>query len=88
MNVAIELAKLGLDVTLFDKNNQIGGVITDSLPNFRFNDNVVNVLVAILKKLNVEMVFNKEFGNNLNFNDLNDFDYIVFATGTMLSKNI
>ena len=88
MNVAIELAKLGLGVTLFDKNNQIGGVITDSLPNFRFNDNVVNTLVAILKKLNVEMVFNKEFGNNLNFNDLNDFDYIVFATGTMLSKKI
>ena len=88
MNVAIELAKLGLDVTLFDKNNQIGGVITDSLPNFRFNDNVVNTLVAILKKLNVEMVFNKEFGNNLNFDDLNNFDYIVFATGTMLSKKI
>lgn len=88
INVAIELAKLGLDITIFDKNNQIGGVITDSLPNFRFNDNVVNVLVAILKKLNVEMVFNKEFGNNLNFDDLNDFDYIVFATGTMLSKKI
>lgn len=88
INVAIELAKLGLDITLFDKNNQIGGVITDSLPNFRFNDNVVNVLIAILKKLNVEMVFNKEFGNNLNFDDLNDFDYIVFATGTMLSKKI
>lgn len=88
INVAIELAKLDLDITIFDKNNQIGGVITDSLPNFRFNDNVVNVLVAILKKLNVEMVFNKEFGNNLNFDDLNDFDYIVFATGTMLSKKI
>lgn len=88
INVAIELAKLGLDITIFDKNNQIGGVITDSLPNFRFNDNVVNVLIAILKKLNVEMVFNKEFGNNLNFDDLNDFDYIVFATGTMLSKKI
>lgn len=88
INVAIELAKLGLDVTLFDKNNQIGGVITDSLPNFRFNDNVVNTLVAILKKLNVKTIFNKEFGNNLNFNDLNNFDYIVFATGTMLSKKI
>ena len=88
INVAIELAKLGLDITLFDKNNQIGGVITDSLPNFRFNDNVVNTLVAILKKLNVKTIFNKEFGNNLNFNDLNNFDYIVFATGTMLSKKI
>ena len=40
ITIAIEFAKTGFDTTLFEKNDRIGGVISDSLPNFRFDDSV------------------------------------------------
>lgn len=88
LNTCIELAKMGFSVTLFDKNGKIGGVITDSLPNFRFDDKVVLNLSLILKKLGVKVVLNKEFGVNFDFNELVEYEYVVFATGTMNSKRL
>lgn len=89
ITIAIEFAKTGFDTTLFEKNDRIGGVISDSLPNFRFDDSVViKEYMEILNYLNVKINYHRDFGKNLHFIDLENFDIIVFALGTSISKSL
>lgn len=89
ITIAIEFAKTGFDTTLFEKNDRIGGVISDSLPNFRFDDSVViKEYMEILNYLNVKINYHRDFGKNLHFIDLENFDIVVFALGTSISKSL
>lgn len=85
---AIVLAQKGYVVDLFEKNDCIGGVITESLPDFRFDDQMIHVYEKILKKLDVHVHYQKEFGKNLILSELNTYDIVIFAMGTALSKTI
>lgn len=88
ITLAIDFARVGFETTLFEKNNRIGGVIVDSLPDFRFDDSVINKYIEILDNLKVKIEYNQTFGKNLQFEDLESFDILVFACGTTLSKSL
>lgn len=88
ISCAIDLTIQGYDVTIYEKENQIGGVITYSLPNFRFNDTIIDKYQDILFKLGVNIEYNKEWGVNLKIEDLSGFKYIIMALGTYKPKKV
>lgn len=75
-------------VTLFEKNDKIGGVITDSLPEFRYDSKVISRYQDILEHLGVNINLNVELRKNLFIEDLEDFDVVLFAMGTTNSKRL
>lgn len=87
ISCAIDLGIQGYDVTIFERKSKIGGVITDSLPSFRFDESRIDKYYDILSKLCVKIIFNKEWGNNLKIEDLSSFKYIIMALGTYTSKS-
>lgn len=87
ITAAFELASFGGIVSIYEKNNSIGGAVKQSIPNFRFDDEVIDKLYANLKELGVKVYYNQEFGINLKIENLTSFDYVLFGLGTMIEKS-
>ncbi len=85
---AISLAKDGYSVYLFDKNAQIGGVLTESIPSFRFDKSILINYAKLLDDLGVKVYLNKTLGQDFTLDDLNSFKCIIMALGTQGSRSV
>lgn len=86
ISAAIDLAQKGYHVELFEKREKIGGVITDTLPDFRFSESIMEEYRILLDTLGVQIHYKKEWGKNLFIEDLDSFEYIIFALGATMPK--
>lgn len=79
----MELAKKGYKVTIYEKENQIGGLLTYGIPGFRLPRNITENLTNRVKNLNIEILTNKELGKDFSIKDLKNEDYkaIFLAIG-------
>lgn len=80
MTIAIRLLQNGIKPIIFDKNTNLGGILSNALPSFRYDKNTFNKVVSYLNT-NLEVQYNKEFGKNLFMEDLKEFDDIIFSYG-------
>lgn len=79
ISCAIELAKEGYDVTIFEKENYIGGELLYGIPNKRLNINLLDIQKEILNILNVKLIFNSYISSIKELKK--EFNYVVIATG-------
>ena len=84
ISAAIDAARHGANVTIYEKTDKLGGPLFNSIPDFRFESFKLNIINDILHSLGVNVYYNIEYGNNLFLTDLEKFDKVVFATGTMI----
>ena len=78
---AILFRKSGYDVTLFEKEKEVGGVLKYLIPDFRFDKFKLDNLYLKLKDF-IDFKFAKEFGVDFDYNDLKEFKHVIFAMGT------
>ena len=84
LSCAYYLANMGYEnVTVFDKNEVPGGMLTLGIPSFRLEKNVVNAEIDVLKELGVEFRFGVEVGKNMTLDALRADGYkaIYLAIG-------
>lgn len=79
---AYQLLRKGFNVTIFDKENNLGGIVKNYLPNFRYDNSKIDKFIKNLLRMGLKIEYNKTFGENLFIEDLNEFKYIVLALGT------
>lgn len=60
LTVARDLAPLGYNLTIFDKDRQAGGFIRSQIPKFRLPDEVIDEEVGHITRLGPEIVLNRE----------------------------
>ena len=53
MAAAYYLAKAGVEVTLYEKREKLGGIVSAVIPDFRIDDAVIAKDVSLLEKLGV-----------------------------------
>jgi dihydropyrimidine dehydrogenase (NAD+) subunit PreT len=82
---AAELAKEGYRVTIFEKHEKPGGVLTYGITPSRLPRAVVDHDIAQVKKLGVKFVLNTEVGKDVNLEDM-DFDAIFVGVGLWGSR--
>lgn len=76
------LAKEGIQVTIFEKYNYLGGILVHGIPNFRLDQNVVENTVKQILDLGVQVEYEMELGKNLKLEKLeNQFDAIFLCIG-------
>lgn len=77
------MARKGYLVTIFEKEEKIGGLLTYGIPGFRLPRDLPDKLSEKLKKLNIEIQTNKELGRNITIEDLkeNNFKAIFMGLG-------
>lgn len=76
------LAKEGIQVTIFEKYNYLGGILVHGIPNFRLDQNVVENTVKQILDLGVQVEYEMELAKNLKLEELeNQFDAIFLCIG-------
>ncbi len=82
LTLSLILAKKGYDITLFDKNSDIGGLLKFGIPNYRLNGEIINVYRNLLKTLNVKIKYNCLIGREIQLSDLTKDGYEAVFLGT------
>ena len=78
----VELAKKGYQVTIFEKEKQIGGLLTYGIPGFRLPRNITRNLTNRLKNLNIEIKTETEFGKDIKLETLkNEYKAVFIGIG-------
>ena len=76
------LAKEGIQFTIFEKYNYLGGILVHGIPNFRLDQNVVENTVKQILDLGIQVKYEMELGKNLKLEELeNQFDAIFLCIG-------
>jgi len=88
LSTAYFLAKAGFRVTVFEKQDSPGGVITYVLPNFRIPASVIEKDISIIKELGVDFKFG--VSEKLSISDLNNqgYKYVFVGIGAEVSRKL
>ena len=79
---AVDLRKLGYQVTIFEALHMAGGVLQYGIPPFRLPRDVVDYELSYLEKIGVNIQLNQIVGQNVEFEELKkEYDAIYIATG-------
>ncbi|MDA9174039.1 glutamate synthase subunit beta [Gammaproteobacteria bacterium] len=80
------LTRSGVHSHVFDKNEEIGGLLTFGIPEFKLEKSVVKRRRKILEGMGVEFNLGKEIGKDIPFKKLySDYDAVFLAMGTYTS---
>ncbi len=82
ITVAIILAKKGYSVTIFERKNDIGGMLRYGIPEFRLSNTVIDRYKKLLDKLKVQVRLNTTIGGALKIDDLFRDGYKSVFVGT------
>lgn len=80
------LAKKGIHVTIYEKYNEAGGILTHGIPEFRLNKEIVQNTIEKIKQIGVNIVINKELGKDIKLEELHkSYDAVIIAIGANIS---
>lgn len=84
---AVELRKLGYEVTIFEALHEVGGVMVYGIPEFRLPRRVLRFYVDYVKKLGVRIEVDVVIGRTYTIDELlREYDAILLATGAGTPK--
>lgn len=83
------LRRAGVQVTVYDRYDRSGGLLTYGIPSFKLEKEVVLKRVAQLEKGGVKIINNCNVGVDLSFNDIRlEHDAVIIATGVYKSREL
>ena len=83
------LAKEGINVTIYDKYDYLGGLLVFGIPEFRLPKEIVKTTVKDILDLGVEVKYNKELGKDFELKDIEDqYDAIFLSIGANVSSKM
>jgi len=90
LSCAYYLAVDGYKVSVFEKQQALGGMLKFGIPSFRLEKSVVDAEIDILKELGVEFKTGVEVGKDITLNDLRSQGYKAFylAIGAQAGRKI
>ncbi len=89
LSCAAQLNKAGHLVTVFERDDRIGGLLMYGIPNPHLDKKIVQRRVDILAKEGIEFVTNTEVGKDIDGNELlKKFDAVVICTGATKPRDL
>lgn len=89
MAAADELNKLGHGVTVFERDDRVGGLLMYGIPNMKLGKDVIDRRVDLMKDSGIEFSTNVNVGIDITTDALQkDFDAIVFTTGASEARDL
>ncbi|MDC7676973.1 NAD(P)-dependent oxidoreductase [Asticcacaulis machinosus] len=86
---ADRLRTLGYKVTIYDRYDRAGGLLTYGIPSFKLEKDVVLRRTDRLAQSGVEYVMNCDIGNDVSFEELREkHDAIMIATGVYKTRRL
>lgn len=87
--VADQLNKRGHSVTVFERDDRIGGLLMYGIPNMKLEKHVIDRKIAIMKEEGVEFKTGVNVGKDAKANELlKKYDKVVLACGSRHARDI
>ncbi|MFW5749136.1 MAG: NADPH-dependent glutamate synthase [Halanaerobium sp.] len=88
LTAAADLAKYGLDVTIFEALHETGGVLRYGIPEFRLPKDIVDQEVESIKELGVDIQLNVVVGKSITVDELFEqgFEAVFIGVGAGLPR--
>lgn len=89
LTCAAFLAKKGVNVTIYEKYNYLGGLLVHGIPEFRLPKDIVKETVNRILSLGINVKYNMELNKNLILQDLEkQYDAIFLSFGANISSKM
>lgn len=86
---ADSLRRMGFQVTVYDRYDRAGGLLTYGIPGFKLEKDVVMRRNALLEQGGVRFVLNTNVGEDVSFDDLRaKHDALLIATGVYKTRDL
>jgi glutamate synthase (NADPH/NADH) small chain len=89
MAAAQQLARAGHDVSLFEKNDRVGGLLRYGIPNFKMEKHLIDRRMRQMEGEGVRFITNAHVGQNVPVDDLrSQFDALLLTGGAEWSRDL
>ncbi len=86
---AQQLNRAGHRVTVFERDEKVGGLLRYGIPDFKMEKNVIDRRIKVLEEEGITFKTNAHVGKNVDANQLkDDFDAIVLCGGATVRRSI
>lgn len=83
------LARNGINVTIYEKHNYLGGILNHGVPEFRLNRNILKDTIDKILDLGINVKYNMQLGIDYTINDvINNYDAIFIGIGANISNKM
>ena len=87
LSAATYLLRSGIAVTVYERSDRAGGLMTYGIPNFKLDKKIVERRVRLLQEAGMELVLNCEVGKDITFEEIaNTHDAMFIGVGATKSK--
>lgn len=89
LSTADLLNQAGHEVTVFEQDDSVGGLLRYGIPDFKLNKKVIDRRVEIFEKEGMKFQLNTSVGKDVKGKEiLKDFDAVVLAIGAMKARDL
>ena len=87
LSAATYLLRSGIAVTMYERADRAGGLLTYGIPNFKLDKKIVDRRVKLLQEAGLELVLNCEVGRDITFEEIADkHDAMFIGVGATKAK--
>ena len=87
MTAAQDLRLMGYSVDLYEREGKLGGLLSASIPHFRFDINQLEWEIQMIVDMGVNVFLNKSVGKDIALEQLlNDYDAVFVSVGMMTGR--
>ncbi|MGD9968991.1 MAG: glutamate synthase subunit beta [Sulfuricurvum sp.] len=87
LSCATYLLRSGVSVTMYERSDRAGGLLTYGIPNFKLDKKIVERRVSLLQEAGLKLVLNTEVGKDIEFSEIaNQHDALFIGIGATKSK--
>ncbi len=88
LSAATYLLRSGIGVTMYERSDRAGGLLTYGIPNFKLDKKVVERRVKLLEDAGMQLVLNCEVGKDKTFEEIaNEHDAMFIGVGATKAKS-
>lgn len=89
ISAAFYLAKTGYNVTIYEANERLGGMLTYGIPEYRMPYKGVERELSFLRQMGVKVICNSRVGDAISLKQLRDEnDAVLLATGRWIGRRL
>ncbi len=85
---AQQLNRAGHLVTVFERDDEIGGLLRYGIPNFKMEKEIIDRRVSVLKEEGISFVCDANIGENYPVEKLDEFDAVVLCGGATKRRSL
>lgn len=88
LSCAYHLIKKGYPVTIYEKQNQAGGMLRLGIPEYRLPEKILDRELESILDLGIELKLNCEVGKDISWDELKKYAAVFIASGAYRSKKM